>query len=236
MAASIPSEAPHGRRASGPRRARPAVALGFALLTLAALAQSPAQSPAQQPAPPPAPAKPADGARDQSVSLDAASSDVDYRSNTVNFRDVVITQGNTRVAADAARATGLNFENATWNFRGNVRISVDGGSLRSAEAVVNFAANRIARATITGSPAEFEQLRSETGELARGRAGLIEYDVPAGTVTLSKAAWLTDGRNEISGQQLVYNVRDQRVQAETRPGQSDRVRITIRPRDAGAAP
>lgn len=182
------------------------------------------------------PARAANGARDQAVSLDAASSDVDYRSNTVNFRDVVITQGNTRVSADTARATGLNFENATWNFSGNVRISVDGGALRSADAVVAFAANRIARATITGEPAEFEQLRSETGDLARGRAGQIVYDVPAGTVTLSKAAWLTDGRNEISGQQLVYNVNQQRVQAEAQPGQTDRVRITIRPREDGAAP
>ncbi|MEZ5458695.1 MAG: LptA/OstA family protein, partial [Steroidobacteraceae bacterium] len=188
-----------------------------AVLWLALLLPAAAPGAAQAPAPPAAAAKPANGSRDQAVSLDAASSDVDYRSNTVNFRDVVITQGNTRVSADAARATGLNFENATWNFRGNVRISVDGGALKSSEAVVNFAANRIARATITGAPAEFEQLRSETGELARGRAGLIEYDVPAGTVTLSNAAWLTDGRNDISGQQLVYNVREQRVQAEAQP-------------------
>lgn len=217
MAASRPSK-------------HPSAVLLLALLLPAALGQT------QAPAPPAAPAKPANGSRDQAVSLDAASSDVDYRSNTVNFRDVVITQGNTRVSADAARATGLNFENATWNFRGNVRISVDGGAMKSSEAVVNFAANRIARATITGTPAEFEQLRSETGELARGRAGLIEYDVPAGTVTLSNAAWLTDGRNDISGQQLVYNVREQRVQAEAQPGNTDRVRITIRPREDGAAP
>lgn len=227
MAASIPNDAWQGRRASARRPASIAGAVALALLIATAGAQSP----------PPAPAKPANGARDQAVSLDAASSDVDYRSNTVNFRDVVITQGSTRVSADAARATGLNFENATWNFTGNVRISVDDGSLRSSEAVVDFAGNRIARATITGSPAEFEQQRSPSGELARGRAGRIEYDVPAGTVTLSKAAWLTDGRNEISGQQLVYNVREQRVQAETRPGATDRVRITIRPRnDDGAAP
>jgi len=174
--------------------------------------------------------------RDLPINVEAASSDVDYRSSTVVFRDVVITQGGTRVAADAARATGLNFENATWNFSGNVRISVEGGTLRSREAVVNFSANRIARATITGEPAEFEQLRTASGEMARGRAGLIEYDVPSGTVTLSKEAWLTDGRNEISGQELVYNVREQRVQAQTRPGDTNRVRITIRPREDGAAP
>ncbi len=236
MAASPPRTlhvVPPAGRARSLRPAAFAAALGIAMLLPAALAQVPSPAPAAAPA---KAAKPGNGARDQAVSLDAASSDVDYRNNTVNFRDVVITQGNTRVSADAARATGLNFENATWNFTGNVRITVDDGALRSSEAVVDFAANRIARATITGSPAEFEQRRSESGELARGRAGRIQYDVPAGTVTLSKAAWLTDGRNEISGQELVYNVRQQRVQAETQPGQTDRVRITIRPRDDGATP
>jgi lipopolysaccharide transport protein LptA len=233
MAASIPSDT---RRAHGGRPRRnvaASTAAWAAALGLCAGGGSHAQTTPEAAV---RPARAANGARDQAVSLDAASSEVDYRSNTVNFRDVVITQGNTRVSADAARATGLNFENATWNFSGNVRISVDGGALRSADAVVAFAANRIARATITGDPAEFEQLRSETGDLARGRAGQIVYDVPAGTVTLSRTAWLTDGRNEISGQQLVYNVRQQRVQAEAQPGQTDRVRITIRPREDGAAP
>jgi lipopolysaccharide export system protein LptA len=229
MAASIPSETGRAR----PARGGGAVLAVCAAAGLSLMATAAAQTTINPPA---KPARAANGARDQAVSLDAASSDVDYRSNTVTFRDVVITQGNTRVSADAARATGLNFENATWNFSGNVRISVDGGALRSADAVVAFAANRIARATITGEPAEFEQLSSETGDLARGRAGQIVYDVPAGTVTLSKTAWLTDGRNEISGQQLVYNVRQQRVQAEAQPGQTDRVRITIRPREDGAAP
>jgi lipopolysaccharide transport protein LptA len=170
------------------------------------------------------------------VSLDAASSDVDYRSNTVNFRDVVVTQGMTRVSADAARATGLNFENATWNFSGNVRISVDGGTLRSDQAVVDFARNRITRATITGSPAEFEQRRADSADIARGRAARIEYDVPAGTVVLSGEAWLTDGRNEISGSELVYSVREQRVQAQAQPGDAGRVRITIRPQRDEPAP
>lgn len=227
MAASPPSRPA--------RRPICALALGGASLLLA-VAAVPAWS--ADPAPPAAAGtrEPRGAVRDQAVALDAASSDVDYRTNTVNFRDVVITQGGTRVSADTARATGLNFENATWNFRGNVRISVEGGALRSNEAVVNFAANRIARATITGEPAEFEQLRTASGELARGRAGLIDYDVPGGTVTLSKSAWLTDGRNEISGQELVYNVREQRVQAQTKPGDTGRVRITIRPREDGAAP
>jgi lipopolysaccharide export system protein LptA len=176
--------------------------------------------------------------RDAAVTLDAASSDVDYRSNTVVFRDIVITQGGVRVAAAQARATGLDFEDSTWNFSGAVRINVDGGALRSDEATVRFGANRVSNARIRGNPAEFEQSRAGSTDLARGRAATIEYDVAAGTVKLIGDAWLSDGRNEIRGQQLTYDVRSQRVQSGTRPGQSDRVQITIRPRDAdeSAAP
>ncbi len=217
--------------ASLPDRWPPKVlALTVALATAAALAAPPLAEPRV------AGSTPTGATRDQAVSLDAASSDVDYRTNTVNFRDVVVTQGTTRVTADTARATGLNFENATWNFSGNVRISVDGGSLRSNQAVVDFARNRITRATITGSPAEFEQKRADSADIARGRASRIEYDVPAGTVTLSGEAWLTDGRNEISGSELVYSVREQRVQAQAQPGDAGRVRITIRPRPDESAP
>jgi lipopolysaccharide transport protein LptA len=164
------------------------------------------------------------------ISLDAASSDVDYRSNRVRFKDVTITQGDTTVRAERAEATGLDFADSRWVFEGSVRIRVpEQGELRSESAVVEFKANRIERATIKGSPAEFEQQRVGSDLMARGRAGAIEYQVEDGTVRLTEEAWLTDGRNEITGPLLVYNIRAQRVQAATGPGDKQRVRITINP-------
>src|SRR3979409_188244 len=59
---------------------------------------------------------------EQPITLDAASSEVDYRTNTVVFSEVVISQGATRVRADHAHATGLNFANSRWTFEGKVRI------------------------------------------------------------------------------------------------------------------
>jgi lipopolysaccharide transport protein LptA len=164
------------------------------------------------------------------ISLDAASSDVDYRSNRVRFKDVTITQGDTTVQAERAEATGLDFADSRWVFEGQVRIRVpQQGELRSERAVVEFKANRIERATIKGQPAEFEQQRVDSDLMARGRAGAIEYNVEDGTVKLTEEAWLTDGRNEITGPLLVYNIRAQRVQAATEPGDKQRVRITINP-------
>jgi lipopolysaccharide transport protein LptA len=149
------------------------------------------------------------------ITVDAASSQVDYKTNTVEFKQVVISQGATRVQADHAHATGLNFANSRWTFDGNVKIDAEPrGSLRSDQAVVEFKDNRILRATITGKPAEFEQQRSDSGQLARGHANQIVYDVNEGTVRLTEDAWLTDGQNQISGPLLVYDVRAQRVQAQ----------------------
>jgi lipopolysaccharide transport protein LptA len=166
------------------------------------------------------------------ISLDAASTEVDYKNNTVVFKDVTISQGGVKVEAERAEANGLNFENSRWSFAGNVRINLEQrGNLQSDRAVVEFRDNTISRAIITGTPAVFQQRNSVTDKLARGRASAIAYEVGAGTVRLSDNAWLTDGRNEISGPVLIYNIREERVQAASQAGASDRVRITILPQN-----
>jgi lipopolysaccharide export system protein LptA len=175
------------------------------------------------------PAAPTAAMRDLPINVDAASSDVDYRSNTVVFRDVVITQGTARVSASSARATGLDFRDSTWVFTGNVRIEREGGVLESDEARVQFRDNLLRVATINGKPARFEQQLARSPDRAHGRATTIVYDLASDRVTFSGDAWLSDGRNEISGEELVYNVRDQRVLAEAQPGSNGRVRITIHP-------
>jgi lipopolysaccharide transport protein LptA len=189
--------------------------LGVALASGAAAAPAPPS--ALQPGQPP-------------INLEATSTEVDGRTNTLVFSDVVISQGATRVQADHAHATGLNFANSRWTFEGKVRIDAEQhGNLRSDQAAIEFRDNRIARATITGNPAEFEQKRAGSDQIARGRAGEIVYDLNDGTVRLTNQAWLTDGQNEISGPLLVYNIREQRVQAAAAPGTDQRVHITIAP-------
>jgi len=169
----------------------------------------------------------------QEIVVEAKPWDVDFRNNNGVLRDVVITQCGTRIQAAEARFTGgLDFENSHWTISGDVRIKADGGSLRSDKAIVSFRNKLISRATITGAPAEFEQLRDD-GTTSRGHANTIDYETTTGTVSFISEAWLTDGRNEISGQQLVYNIRTQSVQGHSKPNtdgsNSDRVRIVIQP-------
>jgi lipopolysaccharide export system protein LptA len=170
------------------------------------------------------------------IKVDAASSEVDYKTNTLVFKDVTITQGTTRVQADRAHATGLEFANSKWSFDGNVRITAEPrGNLRSDTAVVEFRDNHIARATITGKPAQFEQKRPDTGQMAQGRANQIVYDMDAGTVVLSDDAWLSNAGKEISAPVLTYNVKEQNVKATTTPDTDQRIHITIGGTDASGA-
>ena len=197
--------------------------------------QAPARAPAA--AAPPVAAALTQPSHQLPITVDAASSEVDYRTNTVVFSQVVISQGTMRVQADHAHASGLNFANSRWTFEGHVRIdAAPSGSLRADQAVVEFRDNRIVRATASGKPAEFEQPRADSQQMARGHADEIVYDVTEGTVRLTDNAWLTDGTNEISGPLLVYNIRAQRVQAATQSGTDQRVHIVIQPQGTPAPP
>ena len=166
------------------------------------------------------------------IALEFQPLEMEYRKNNAVLRDVEITQCGMRITAGEARITGgLNFDNSQWNISGDVRITVEGGSLTSDKAIVTFRNKLLSAATITGSPAQFEQKR-EDGTLARGRANTIDYDTASGLVSFSTNAWLSYGRNEITGQQLVYNIRAQGMQPQTKPDTGSgngRIRVVIQP-------
>ena len=170
------------------------------------------------------------GVGQQSIHLDASSAVADYKAQTAEYKDIVIRDEDIKVQADRAHAAGLDMDNAQWTFEGNVRVqSEQRGSLHSDQAVVEFRNNRIAKVTVAGSPAEFEQKRADSDLMTHGHAGEIVYDVTDGTVRLSKDAWLSDGRNEISSELLVYDMRAQKVQGSAPAGTDGRVHITISP-------
>src|SRR5688572_31465801 len=206
----------------GSRFTRIAAACCVGLLGVAAAAQSPRET--------------------QKIVVDAVPVDVNYRDNTAVLRDVVITQGDMRIeAAEAHVKGGLDFKDGVWTISGNVRINAEGGNLTADKAVVSFRDNLISHATITGTPAEFEQLRKD-GTMSRGHAPTIDYQTASGTVSFRDEAWLSDGCNEITGKQLVYNIKEQSVQGQASampsatPGANGRVRIVIQPQSQSGKP
>jgi lipopolysaccharide transport protein LptA len=173
------------------------------------------------------------------ITVDASSSELNARTGRVELiGNVLVSEGNTQVRADRADTTCLargasasaQCANSRWTFQGNVRIEAPPrGSLQSDQAILEIKDNRIARATIIGSPAVFEQQHAGALGMTRGHADQIVYDVTKGTVSLIKDAWLSlsGGSNDITSQQIVYDIRSEKVQA-TSPG-TQGVHITLLP-------
>jgi lipopolysaccharide export system protein LptA len=172
--------------------------------------------------------------------LDAQSTEVDLRNNSAVFTKVRISQGNITISADQGHASqtssALAFDNNLWDFRGNVKITMDQGVLLSDEAQITFVNKQLTRATATGKPATFEQVIPKTGKVAKGRAGEVDYEVGKGVVHFSKDAYVTDGQNEMRGQSLKYNVTAQSVSADAAEQGSQRVHIVITPPPPKSAP
>lgn len=161
------------------------------------------------------------------INVEAGSTDFDYQANRFVFNDVTIVQGDIRIVAARAVASGTDFEDSGWVFSGDVRITMPRSELSSDTARVRFAGGEVQSASVTGAPARFEQRGEEQD--AQGRANRIDYDLDRGTVEFAGDAWLSDGRTELTGATLVYSTANQRVVSR------EQVVITINPREEAPA-
>ena len=162
------------------------------------------------------------------IELEADSSEIDRRNNHLVFHEVLIRQGDMSISADEAQGTNLEFADAEWVFTGDVRIERAGAKLDAQRATLNFASHRVRRATLEGAPVTFEQTRPGATEPAKGHASRVEYDFDTQILRLSGDAWLAEGQNEITGDNITYEIGAQRVIAGA-DDDGDRVRITIVP-------
>lgn len=164
------------------------------------------------------------------IVINSVFSNIDYRTNTADFTDIVVSQGDTRLTAERASATGVGFTNSQWTFAGRVVIILEPrGTLSADQAILQFRNGQLTQVTAVGSPAHFEQRPTDSRWPAHGHAERITYDAKQDTVRLYGHAQLSDGRNvEISAPMFVYNVRDERLQADS-PGERRGVHTTITP-------
>ncbi len=171
----------------------------------------------------------------QTYTFDAASSEINYKAQTGVFQNIKISQGKVTVFADRARAIGIGEPNGQWTLVGKVRVHAPPhGNLSSDKAVVEVHNQRITEVTVSGNPAHFSQDGQAPRRLTEGHADQIVYDVTAGTVELNRDAWLSDGRNQISGPQIRYNILKDRIEASS-AGPGKRVHISIGPRTLPAS-
>jgi lipopolysaccharide transport protein LptA len=168
------------------------------------------------------------------ILLDAQSTSIDLKTNSAVFSKIRISQGAMSITADQGQASqqrsaDLYFENNVWNFRGNVKVTVEQGQLFSDDAQITFVNSVLSKAVVNGKPASFEQTVAKTGKLAKGHAETIDYDATKHLVRFSKNAYLNDGDHDILAQAVKYDILAQKVIAEEAEQNSQRVHITITP-------
>ena len=164
------------------------------------------------------------------IFINSVFSNMVEANNTADFTTISITQGNTRLTADRASATGVGFQNSQWTFAGRVMIiSETRGSLWADRAILVYRDGELAQVTATGSPAHFEQRRTDSQQAEHGQADEITYDAKQGTVRLHGHAHIVDAQStEITAPMFVYHVENHKLEAISENG-TPAVHITTRP-------
>lgn len=163
------------------------------------------------------------------ITLAADSTDYDGKSSMMMFQGLRLSQGTTNIEADEGRASKIDFEDSVWHFTGNVVIDVDAGHIESESAELTFTDTQLQLAILEGSPATFELRRPGSEETTYAQAGKLKYDLNAGIVEFSGDAIITEGGNQISSSFLMYNIIEQRINAQSSADGDEKVKITVIP-------
>ena len=115
---------------------------------------------------------------------------------------------------------------------GNVEISQGTMKIRADKIAISLKDNALHTISGSGNPISFQQ-ETNAGELMKGEAENIIYDAIAGTLTLKGAATLSQPRQNLVSDLIVFDARTQKVNAEG-GGSTGRVSIKILPPSAGA--
>ena len=163
------------------------------------------------------------------ISLDADSTDYDGRSSMLRFRGLRLSQGNIGIEADEGLASKLDFEDSVWRFSGSVIIDIENGHIECDSADLQFVDHQLKTAIIEGSPATFELTRPGNEEPTYAEAGRLKYNLEDGIVEFSDNATITENGNQIAANFLVYDIEQQRINAESSGSEDGRVRIIYTP-------
>lgn len=123
----------------------------------------------------------------------------------------------------------------TSTFIGNVRLSQGTLLIRGDKIVVVEDKDGFKHATAYGNTAEFRQKREGLDGYVEGYGERIEYDARAGTLNFQEKAHLKRDRDEVSGNNIAYNVsteifRVNSADATTGNEPPQRVRAVLQPK------
>lgn len=163
------------------------------------------------------------------MDIDADNTTIDGKNSMIVFSGLRLTQGRISIQADEGRATRMELEDSYWHFSGNVVIDVGTGRIECDSAELYFDEFRLRNAIVTGSPAIYDLRRAGTDDVTHAEAGRLDYNLDTGIIRFSQEATITEGGNQITSNVLVYNIAEQRINADSAGAEDGRVRITYTP-------
>lgn len=110
---------------------------------------------------------------------------------------------------------------------GNVEVTQGTMQILADQISIDLKDNALSRIEGVGSPIRFRQ-ENDAGELMQGQAQRIIYDALNGTLTLLGAATLSQPRQELVSEKIIFDSRSQKVLAQGGEG-GGRVSIQIKP-------
>jgi lipopolysaccharide transport protein LptA len=134
----------------------------------------------------------------------------DRQSNLIQLRSPRISQGNLRIMADEALATGIEFDQPSeWRFTGNVRLEVGTTVIEADKSVFTFDNERLSRGDLEGTPVSFTDVEEGTQRIVTGRADKMSYDYIGRTLRMTGSpAWVQKNTIEMQGCDLIYDFTD----------------------------
>ena len=163
------------------------------------------------------------------INIDAESTGYLADESVLTFTKLNLSQGGVSIYADRGEASKLDFENSTWRFEGNIIIKLENGRIESDFAHLEFEGHQIKIARIQGSPAML--LIDREAEVARTSAiaNRIDYDFQRSLIDFTGNVSILEGGNQISSEYLIYNIKDQSIQAQSNSDDNSKVKITYTP-------
>jgi len=163
------------------------------------------------------------------INIDAESTGYLADESVLTFTKLNLSQGGISISADRGEASKLDFENSTWKFEGNIRITLENGRIESDFAHLEFEGHQIKIARIQGSPARLLIYREDQITRTSTIANRIDYDFQKSLIDFSGNVSIQEGGNQISSEYLVYNIKNQSIQAQSDSKDNSKVKITYTP-------
>ena len=163
------------------------------------------------------------------INIDAESTGYLADESVLTFTKLNLSQGGVSISADRGEASKLDFENSTWRFEGNIIIKLENGRIQSDFAHLEFEGHQIKIARIQGSPAMLLIDRGDEVARTSAIADRIDYDFQRSLIDFTGNVSIQEGGNQISSEYLVYNIKDQSIQAQSNSNDNSKVKITYTP-------